>query len=180
MECEGPVRSAAVAAPDATKDDRGLELNSMRTIKVVVVLLALMAGLPTMAFAHAGHEHGQSVSHAAPGFKASIGFKSLSSAMFTRAQPQKTLAHLSSSIDHRATGRSFVSSSEDIPTARCTPSTCCCHSASSCGSGHCCSFGLPSTQAYGMGQRESKSDRLALIDRSSPDLIFGLDRPPRI
>ncbi|MBX9684827.1 MAG: hypothetical protein K2X41_13670 [Hyphomicrobium sp.] len=149
-------------------------------MKAVVVLLALMVGLPTMAFAHAGHEHGQSVSHAAPGFKASIGFKSLSSAMFTRAQHQKTLAHLSSSTDHSATVRSFVSSSEDIPTARCTPGTCCCHSASSCGSGHCCSFGLPSTQAYGMGQRESKSDRLALTDWPYPDLIFGFDRPPKL
>ncbi len=81
-------------------------MNVVQTIKVVVVLLALMAGLPALAFAHAGHEHGQSVG-------LSSGFYPVSAATLTQAQHKKASTHVTSSSNHELTGRSFVSFSSD-------------------------------------------------------------------
>jgi hypothetical protein len=143
-------------------------------MKVVVVLLALMAGLPTMAFAHSGHQRGQSVA------QPSSVYYAVSSAILTQAQHKKTSSHFTSTSNYELTGHVFESSSSGQSTGRCAPGTCCCQGASSCSSGHCCSFGLPNTHAYGMSQREDKSARLALLDWPYPDLIFGLDRPPKV
>ncbi len=149
-------------------------MNVMRTIKVVVVLLALLVGLPTLAFAHAGHEHGQSVG------QPSSDVYPLGAETRTQAQHKKASTHFTSSSNHEMTAQSLVSFSSDQRTARCTPGTCCCQGASSCSSGHCCSFGLLSTHAYGMSQREDKNARLALLNWPYPDIIFGLDRPPKV
>ena len=149
-------------------------MSVVRTIKVVVVLLALMAGLPTMAFAHSGHEHRQNVG------QPSTGFYPASAVTLPQALHKKASTHFTSSSSHELTARSFVSFSSDQSIPRCTPGACCCQGASSCSSGHCCPFGLPSTHTYGLSQREDKSARLALLDWPYPDLIFGLDRPPKV
>lgn len=149
-------------------------MSVLRTMKVVVVLLALMAGLPTMAFAHSGHEHRQSVAQASSGFYAA------SAAMLAQAQ-HKALSPTSTSFSNsELTGHSFVRSPSDQGSVPCMPGSCCCQGASTCSTGHCCAFGLLSTHAYGMSQREDKTAQLALLNWPYPKLIFGLDRPPKV
>ena len=142
----------------------------VRTIKVVVVLLALLAGLPTMAFAHSGHTHTASVTATASGPYPSI------TATQTKSQAVTPLR----SVNPRHTDLAFQKSSSSPNIVLCTAGSCCCQGASSCSAGHCCSLGMNATQAYGVNQREDKSFRLALLGWPYPDLIFGLDRPPKV
>ena len=146
----------------------------MRTIKVVVVLLALMAGLPTIAFAHSGHEH------AAPVAASSSGPYSAITATHAKSQTARPLSRAARSEDTGQGGLAFEKISSGKSIVLCTPGSCCCQGASSCGSGHCCSLGMTTAQAYGVDQREDKSFRLALLGWPYPDLIFGLDRPPKV
>jgi hypothetical protein len=39
---------------------------------------------------------------------------------------------------------------------------------------------MTTAQAYGVNQRVDNSLRLALLNWPYPDLIFGLDRPPKV
>jgi hypothetical protein len=39
---------------------------------------------------------------------------------------------------------------------------------------------MNTTQVFGLTQRKDKSFRLALLGWPYPDLIFGLDRPPKV
>ena len=149
-------------------------MSAVRTMKVVVVLLALMAGLPTMAFAHSGHKHTAPVAASPSGSYSAI------TATQTKSQNAKPLSRAVRSENPGQGGLAFEKPSSDKSIVLCTPGACCCQGASSCSSGHCCSFGLPNTHAYGMSQREDKSTRLALLDWPYPDLIFGLDRPPKV
>ena len=149
-------------------------MSAVRTMKVVVVLLALMAGLPTMAFAHSGHEDTAPVAASPSGSYSAI------TATHTKSQNAKPLSRAVRSENLGQGGLAFENPSSGKSIGLCTPGTCCCQGASSCSSGHCCSFGLPNTHAYGMSQREDKSSRLALLDWLYPDLIFGLDRPPKV
>lgn len=146
-------------------------MKDMRTIKVVVVLLALMAGLPTIAFAHSGHEH------AAPVAASSSEPYSAITATHGKSQTAKPLSRAAESENTGQGGLAFENLSSGRSIVLCTPGSCCCQGASSCGSGHCCSF---TAQAYGVNQREDKSFRLALLGWHYPDLIFGLDRPPKV
>ena len=145
-------------------------MNALRTIKVVVVLLALLAGLPTMAFAHYGHAHAVSVTATASGSYTLI------TATQTRSQAVKPLR----SINPRHADLAFQKLSSGPNIVLCTAGSCCCQGASSCGAGHCCSLGMNTTQVYGLNQRKDKSFRLALLDWPYPYLFFGLDRPPKV
>ncbi|MBX9683193.1 MAG: hypothetical protein K2X41_05335 [Hyphomicrobium sp.] len=142
-------------------------MSAVRTIKVVFVLLVLMVGLPTMAFAHSGHEH------TAPVAASSSGSYSAITAAPTKSQRagSESPGQINFTFEKPSSGNSIV---------LCTPGSCCCQGASSCGSGHCCSFGMNTAHAYGLNQREDKSFRLALLGWPYPDLIFGLDRPPKV
>lgn len=146
-------------------------MSAMRTMKVVVILLALMAGLPTIAFAHAGHKHAAPV--------AASGSALYSSTMATQAKPQTAKNFsLAASRETPAQG-GLVFEKRSSGKSKCTPGSCCCQGASSGGSGHCCSFGITTAHAYDVNQSKSKSFRLALLVWPYPDLIFGLDRPPK-
>lgn len=149
-------------------------LNVVRTIKVVVVLLALMTGLPTMAFAHYGHEHAAPVAASASRFYSAI------TATQTKSQAAKPVLRAERSESLRQADFAFETPSSGTSIVLCTPGSCCCQGASSCGSGHCGSIGVTTAQAYGVNQREDKSFRLALLNWPYPDLIFGLDRPPKV
>lgn len=147
----------------------------VRTIKVVVVLLALMAGLPTMALAHYGHEHAAPVAASASRAYSAI------TATQTKSQGAKPVfLRAERSESPRQADFAFETPSPGTSIVLCTPGSCCRQGASSCGSGHCGSIGMTTAQAYGVNQREDKSLRLALLNWPYPDLIFGLDRPPKV
>jgi len=148
-------------------------LSVVRTIKVVVVLLALMAGLPTMAFAHAGQEH------PAPLAASPSGSYSAIASTQTKSQVAMPVSRVERSKSTRQANFAFETPSSGTSIVLCTPGSCCCQGASSCGSGHCGSIGMTTAQAYGVNQREDKRFRLALLNWPYPDLIFGLDRPPK-
>ena len=149
-------------------------MNVVRTVKVVVALLALMAGLPTMAFAHSGHAHAGST--AAP----TSGSYSPTSESRTKSQHAVSLSRAHRSENSGPADFAVENPSSGTNIVLCTPGSCCCQGASACGSGHCCSLGMTTTQPYGLNQREGKSFRLALLGWPYPDLIFGLDRPPKV
>jgi hypothetical protein len=149
-------------------------LNVLRTIKVVVVLLALLAGLPTVAFAHSGHAHAASITTTA------LGSYSSTTTTQMKSQAAKPSSLAIRSINPRHADLAFQNPSSSPNTVLCTAGSCCCQGASSCGAGHCCSLGMNATQAYGVNQGEDKSFRLALLGWPYPDLIFGLDRPPKV
>ncbi|MFN0217383.1 MAG: hypothetical protein ACKVP4_01070 [Hyphomicrobium sp.] len=149
-------------------------MNVVRTLKVVVVLLALMVGMPTIAFAHSGHAHAASIAATASDSYYSI------TATQTKSQAAKPLSRAARSDHSRQAGLAFEKPSSGTNIVLCTPGSCCCQGASSCGSGHCCSFGMSTAQAYGLNQRKDQNFRLALLGWPYPDLIFGLDRPPKV
>jgi hypothetical protein len=149
-------------------------LNVVRTIKVVVALLALMAGLATTAFAHAGHAH-----TGPTGAPTSASYSPTSDSR-TKSQHAVPLLRAHSSEKSGLTDFAVENPSSGTIIVRCTPGSCCCQGASSCGAGHCCSLGMTTTQPYGLNQREAKSFQLALLGWPYPDLIFGLDRPPKV
>jgi hypothetical protein len=149
-------------------------LSVVQIIKVVVVLLTLMAGMPTMAYAHFGHEHAAPVAASASGTDTAI------TATQVKAQTFKNLSLESSSGTPRQGGLAVENPSSGTSIVLCTPGACCCQGASSCGSGHCCAFGITTAAAHGRSQRADESFRLALLGWPYPDLIFGLDRPPKV
>ncbi len=150
-------------------------MNVARTIKVVFLLLVLMAGLPTMALAHYGHEHAAPVAASASRAYAAI------TATQTKSQGDKpVILRVERSEGPRQAEFAFETPSSGTKIVLCTPGSCCCQGASSCGSGHCGSIGMTTAQAYGVNQRVDNSLRLALLNWPYPDLIFGLDRPPKV
>lgn len=144
-----------------------------RSIKFVVLLLALMAGLPTVAFAHPGHKH----TARAAGSPESFSTTNTAQGKSQTAKPFSLVARPENSGQG---GLAFENSSSGSSIVLCTPGSCCCQGASSCGTGYCCSFGITCGHTYGTDLHKVQNYRLAFLGWSYPDLIFALDRPPKI
>ncbi len=147
----------------------------MRTLKAIVVLVALMIGLPAVSFAHEGHAHvSVGVSATPPAYLTGDTKSEFRTSINLKAHliaAAKTPSSSEAALQAPAYGQKLI---------LCTPGSCCCQGASSYGSGHCCSFGMTTALDRGVNVRKEKSFRLDLLGWPYPDLIFGFDRPPKV
>lgn len=149
-------------------------MSLMRNILAALIGLALMTGQPGAARAHAGHQHQANVASIAP-------------ADFLVIQTSTNPAHatLASKNESRASG-AFANGSAVLmqDTSRqsgqpCIPGACHCRGASSCGaSGHCCAA-IPAGSLQLADNCGAEHRRLASLGWQYPELLFGLDRPPK-
>ena len=146
----------------------------MRTLKAIFVLMAFTIGLPAVACAHEGHAHVSAGFNAAPpaamtgdvksAFRAVIHLK-LDLRSVAKAQPASK-----ATLQVPASGQRLV---------QCSPGSCCCQGASSCGSGHCCSFSMTTLLTGRVDLRKDKSFRMAALSGPYSEPIIGFDRPPK-
>jgi len=139
----------------------------------------MMSGA-VVAHAHAGHSH--AVSHAQP---ANISTTTMSSA--NARQPVRF--ERQSFIESPAGGHFGVKPTRVLTAGLenqhgsdpCHPGACCGHGTSSCGMAghHCCSSALLN-RSYDW-QRHTSSQRRSIPHQAfhTPDVVFGLDRPPK-
>ena len=111
-----------------------------QAIKGLIVVIAVIFGITSNAFAHAGHAHKQSPPSA-----------DLLSAAWVKVTPQSVIisgvvARPSSILSDEpvTSGPSIQTAAFHSGVAICLPGACCCQGASSCGmGGHCCASMMP-------------------------------------
>jgi hypothetical protein len=146
--------------------------------KGLIVVVAVMFGTMANAFAHGGHDHA-GMAPASSMVTASGATASLPVA----AQISVTISKLTSSnsralIDSDQSAKPPPSHSDG---AICTSGACCCQGASSCGmSGHCCASTIPSQSDWTRDLSNHMRYHLARLGWVYPDIIIGLDRPPKV
>lgn len=148
-----------------------------QAIKGLIVVVAIMFGTSVSAFAHAGHVHAQS--------PASVSMTS--SVVFTAATPSDTeisavVARPSPTpLDQPTTsGQSIQTAAFHSGVAGCPPGACCCRGASSCGmGGHCCASMMPDHANWTSDLSDHMRYHLARLGWVYPDVVIGLDRPPK-
>lgn len=149
-----------------------------QALQAIVVLAAVFVGVPATAFAHAGHVH------ASPAPKAATAHSAVQLAVApSTAQAAFQLEVQSPSRDHQPISDSPASNLTSTPAhgnMPCLPGVCCCHGPSLCGAGsHCCSTLMPQHSAWLPTGVDSMRFRLARLGRDYPEMLFGLDRPPK-
>ena len=146
----------------------------LKAIKVLFVLVALVIGLPTMAFAHAGHEHPIARSHEASAKTSATRVATPIHFEHVRldAAPLKPVARVLSYVSASAVGPA-----SDL--AGGCSGACCCQGHSTCSMGSCCFTALTTSSAltYFAGRQSFRP--LTPDSLVQPSLIFGLDRPPK-
>ena len=150
----------------------------LKAIKVLFVLVGLVIGLPTMAFAHAGHEHPIAPSHEASAKTSATRV----SAPIQFEHVRLNVAQAKASLKPVAVALSYVSILADHSTsdlARGCVGACCCQGHSTCSMGSCCFTALTTSSAltYFAGRQSFRP--LTPDSLVQPSLIFGLDRPPK-
>ncbi len=153
-----------------------------QAVRAIVVLVAVLFGAPANALAHAGHEHA-SLSPVATSLLSdawqpvgSTGGRQLVVSSIVDASRTPNFAPLA--ID-TSLAVSAVSKSPSDQT-RCPPGACCCQGASSCGmGGHCCASTASSSEKWFGDLSNHVRYHLARLGWAYPEMIFGLDRPPK-
>lgn len=144
----------------------------VRAIKTILLLAALVVGLPSMAFAHAGHQR------ETPSAIAATASVSSASPQFDRAArpPRGSAEKIEAAglAKQTSIGASFDRSPAPVA---CAPGACCCQGASSCGAGAHCALATSADIEHDL--RSCKTLRLAGDNWHYADLVFGLDRPPK-
>lgn len=148
-----------------------------QAFKGLIVVVAVMFGTTSTAFAHAGHAHAQS--SATP---------TVISAALVTVMP-KTFAGISavvarpsfSALDQPMTSGQFIQAAAFHSGVKgCPPGACCCQGASSCGmGGHCCSSMMPDHTNWTSDLSNHTRYHLARLGWVYPDIVIGLDRPPK-
>ena len=151
-----------------------------QAIKGLIVVAAVMFGASASAFAHAGHPHAQS--------SASPAIPALTSAVSGPVAPQSVadisgaVARSSSTqLDEPGTSeRSFRSAGFHTEGTACPPGACCCQGASTCSMGsHCCTSMMPDHASWASDLSDHMRYHLARLGWVYPDIVIGLDRPPK-
>lgn len=142
-----------------------------QAVQALVVLVAVFIGAPDLAFAHAGHAHQSylQTNTTAPTASAALGSQQSKQV----SQVQRVDRDLKTAA---ADAVQNVSSDSSIP---CMPGVCCCQGASHCGTGgHCCAS-MPQMGAWFPDFSDHMRFHLARLGWTYPELLFGLDRPPK-
>lgn len=152
----------------------------LRAMGVLITLLITMMSGAAVPHAHAGHSH--AISHAQPAHISTTTMLGADTRLPVRFERH-------SLIEPPAGGHFGVESTPVLTTSLenqhepgpCLPSVCCCHGTSSCGMAghHCCASAL-FHRAYDW-HRHTTSQRAPIPHQAyhAPDVVFGLDRPPK-
>lgn len=157
-------------------------MSLLRAIAALAMLVAVIFGGSANAQAHGGHVH-----VSVPSIEtARLLAPQKASRLLTTADAQKltsTLEALSHSIkplDIAASTDAFVTSDQSHRSTDCIPGACCCQGLSSCGmAGHCCAGALPQAHSWWTGGQRQAHFQMQAYGLIYPDIIFGLDRPPK-
>lgn len=141
-----------------------------QAVQALVVLVAVSIGAPDLAFAHAGHAHQNldQTNTAAPTASPALNCQQF--------KPVSQVQRVDRVV--KTTTATSVSNTSDggIP---CMLGACCCQGASHCGTGgHCCAS-MPQMGAWLPNFSDHMRFHLARLGWSYPELLFGLDRPPK-
>lgn len=154
-------------------------MNVRRVLEGLIVVVALFVGTTASAFAHAGHSHAQPASVA---MSAVALLTTTPSAVVQKAGdvtplfatlggPRAEMAPLGDSLAIGTSGHDH---------APCTSGTCRCQGASMCGTGgHCCASMIPDSMHWGPDYHDHIRYHVARLGWRYPDVVFGLDRPPK-
>ncbi len=157
-------------------------MSLLRAITALTILIAGVFGGSANARAHEGHAHAS-----VPSFETARSIAPpKSSGQLTTADAEKMKASfaatpmsLSPPITDSTTDAS-VTADQTHRTTDCVPGACCCLGVSSCGmAGHCCAGALPQTHTWWTGDQCQARFRMPAQGLIYPDIIFGLDRPPK-
>lgn len=157
-------------------------MSLFRAIAALAVLVAVIFGGPASAHAHAGHVHASVPSIETARLLApqnplravtTADAEKLTSSLAAKSSPQKLL--------DIATGTdASVTSDQSHRSTDCIPGACCCQGLSSCGmAGHCCAGALPQAHSWWTGNKRQARFQMPAQGLIYPDIIFGLDRPPK-
>jgi hypothetical protein len=142
----------------------------------LLVVVAILFGTAANAFAHAGH------ADALENATVAISDRVIAPPTGVGAAGDY-VAH--SLAKYANSAGDYDQSAHSLPQpeneAACMPGACCCQGASSCGmGGHCCAS-MMSSESIGWAQDFSNHMRfhLARLGSVFPDIVFGLDRPPK-
>lgn len=151
-------------------------MSLMRAFGALILLFAVMTGVTSMAHAHAGHVHQSSGLVQSSIFD--LGFGSSEATSSDQSGRQST--------DRSSTGDQHdviikLMSAQTHESGACIPGLCCCQGHSTCTmAGHCCVGALshgdqawPPLTAHVRMQLSHQAFHVL-------DVVFGLDRPPKI
>lgn len=148
-----------------------------QAIKALIIVVAVIFGITSNAFAHAGHTHAQSPTAANVATPAWV---TVSPGSF--AEISGVVAGPSSiqSDEPMTSGQYIQSAAFHSGVAVCPPGACCCQGASSCGmGGHCCTSLMPDHTNWTSDLSDHMRYHLARLGWVYPDIVIGLDRPPK-
>jgi hypothetical protein len=154
-------------------------VNVRRVLEGLIVVVALFVGTTASAFAHAGHSHAQPASVAMPASVIST------TTPTTVVQKSSDVIPLFATLggaraDMAHPGDPLAIGTQRPENAPCTPGTCGCQGASMCGTGgHCCASMMPESMHWAPDYRDHMRYHLARLGWVYPDVVFGLDRPPK-
>jgi hypothetical protein len=150
----------------------------MRAFGALILLFAVMTGATSMAHAHAGHVHQLSaLAHSStvdPGFASGEVIKS---GPVGRQSPKRS----DPSISERKELIIELKSGQTHTSGACLPGICCCQGLSTCTmTGHCCVGAL--THRDQAWVPLASHTRLSFSHQTFHvlEVVFGLDRPPKI
>jgi hypothetical protein len=153
-----------------------------RAIAAFAVLVAIIFGGPANARAHAGDVHASVPSSETARLLAPQG----PSHLLTTADAEKLTSSFASKLitlrlpKVESRSDASVTSDQSHRSTDCIPGTCCCQGLSSCGmAGHCCAGALPHAHEWWTGDQRQARIRTPAQGLIDPDIIFGLDRPPK-
>lgn len=146
--------------------------------KGLIVVVAVMFGTMASAFAHEGHAHAQmspaSIAVTTSGTTATPPAAAQISATTSKLPSSNSRAP----IDSDQSAKPAPSHSDG---AICTAGSCCCQGASSCGmGGHCCASMMPEQSDWTRDLSNHMRYHLARLGWIYPNIIIGLDRPPKV
>lgn len=145
-------------------------------INGLIVLVAVLFGTMTSAVAHVGHSRALSPAavtvHATPSVSIPQAIAERSGAIVKTSEPR--------ALDVTEVGVSAQTNPSHLGGTGCLPGACGCQGGeSSCGmSGHCCSS-LPPQSGWTHDLSIQLRYQLAGSDFNTPDIVTGLDRPPK-
>jgi hypothetical protein len=151
-------------------------------MSALAVLVAILFGGTANAHAHAGHVHAsvpniETARLVAPQGPSRViipaDAEKLKASLAAKSSPIGTLGVATSKV-------AYVTSDQSHRSTDCIPGACCCQGLSSCGmAGHCCAGALPQAQSWWSGDQRQARFRMPAHGLIYPDIIFGLDRPPK-
>lgn len=156
----------------------------MRAIHVVLLLVALIVGLPTLAQAHSAHGRHDQISS-----QQVVKTQRRAATLVEAPKTTQQLAPMATQLAMIAPCATVIQTSYSNPAASAvveSPSVqfcvggCCCPGMSGCGMGACCHTGLTSDDSSIEFPAISTQVAHRLYGSAALTIIIGLDRPPKV